>query len=60
MLSKPLYFDVDFDVENAIKALKLAGWKRYRNMMTVWESPKGNLFRGPALAYKIMRQKVDV
>jgi hypothetical protein len=31
-----------------------AGWKQYKGMVTVWESPTGALYRGPYGAWVAM------
>lgn len=35
--------------------LEVAGWTKYRGNSTIWLSPWGALFRGPAKAWEIMR-----
>ena len=44
----------DWTPEEAVKALAAAGWTKYS--ATIWCDPLGRLFRGPALAYAIMRE----
>lgn len=41
-------------VKQMVKELERAGWKRWEGRLTVWESPKGYLFRGPAKAHEVM------
>ena len=47
----------EFDVETAQRELKQAGWRPRH--MGVWQSPRGSLFYGPALAWKLMRKYGD-
>lgn len=43
-----------YDPDLAVTELQNAGWQRYA--ATVWKSPQGKLFRGPALAFALMRE----
>ena len=40
-------------VEEMMRELQELGWTMWRNHRTVWQSPDGRLFRGPALAWKV-------
>lgn len=42
-------------VDEMISELIAAGWRRWKNHATIWESPMGDLYRGPALAWQIMK-----
>lgn len=44
----------NFDPERAIVALESQGWTRWRGHGAIWKSPAGELFLGPAMAYKIL------
>lgn len=44
----------EFTVELATRELALAGWNKYGAY--AWKSPSGNIYRGPALAWKVMRK----
>lgn len=41
-------------IEQMVKDLEASGWSRWRGHMTVWQAPTGDLYRGPALAWKLM------
>lgn len=41
-----------FDAEKAVVELEAAGWKR--KTMSIWKSPWGALYLGPAYAYRLM------
>ena len=42
-----------FDAEKAIAELRASGWNN-KIGLTVWKSPWGALYHGPAYAYRIM------
>jgi hypothetical protein len=42
------------DIEKWIRELDEAGWKRYSR--DIWMSPWGKLYRGPYLAWTVMRR----
>lgn len=42
-----------------IRELFAAGWKKH-SAMTVWIAPWGALFRGPYLAWRVMRETTGV
>jgi len=44
----------EFDVEVAKAELLAAGWSS--NGVSTWRAPSGHLYRGPALAWKLMRK----
>ena len=41
--------------ERWVRELEAAGWKRWRNRLTVWQSPNGYFYRGPFGAWRVMR-----
>lgn len=41
------------DVERWERDLQRLGWKRYRNMWTVWQAPSGALHQGPYGAWLV-------
>ena len=43
-------------IEEMVADLKAAGWTKYKGNSTIWLSPWGALFRGPAKAWWIMKQ----
>jgi hypothetical protein len=43
------------DIDRWVRELEFAGWKRWRDRMTIWESPEGHLYRGPFHAWQVMR-----
>jgi len=43
------------DIDLWIRELKAAGWTEWRRP-TIWQAPDGKLFRGPYLAWCIMRR----
>jgi len=50
----------EFDSVAARAELRAAGWKQPgEHGRTVWQSPSGKLYRGPALAWKLLRKYGD-
>src|SRR5271165_5434741 len=41
-------------IDEMIKQLELSGWAKYNGSHTVWQSPLGHIYRGPALAFQIL------
>jgi len=42
-------------VDEMISDLLAGGWKRWKGKHTIWQSPVGLIWRGPALAWHVMK-----